>query len=565
MALINLQTNLRNLKYGDDRIYGGSSGQPYITSPIPNDSSNVGIANNDFILRGGIDATVDSAIDVLRLGKMFADLKTPNGIFFTAKQNLLSRTAVRTQTSGILNEGIYTPLSTLAEAGIVAFGGHLLKQGINPFAGTGAYSNNPNLYEVRVTNNQFQSANRLVNLYGAKILTPYNGIPSAQFLKNNISPSSVNLITYSGGPGSVLGIGSTSLRLASNSLINSNPLSDIANPTINYLTLSYRGINQATGATVATTTNNTTTVSAQQYEINNPRNSKNYTPTSIDFRQSLRQAIRDKGNNSTTLMSNAPSYDVAQNKTIEGRTNYGNPGNRTGKNLISYTKGSGIGPVDLINASSIYQSDVVDTDLKNDLVKFRIASINNTNPSQKVFMHFRALLNGISDSYNGTWNPTTYLGRGENFYTYSNYTRTINLSWTVAAQSKEELIPMYKKLNYLASNIAPDYTSNGYMAGNLVQLTIGGYLYEQVGIITSLTYDIQEDTPWEVAINDEGENDSSVKELPHVLRVSNFTFIPIQNFLPSKQSWGAETGEYGPQRFIALANGFGPSLNNYDS
>ena len=85
MALINLQTNLRNLKYGNDRIYGGSSGQPYITTPIPNGTSDVGNANYDFILKGGINAVTDSATDVLRLSKMFTDLKTPNGLFFTTK------------------------------------------------------------------------------------------------------------------------------------------------------------------------------------------------------------------------------------------------------------------------------------------------------------------------------------------------------------------------------------------------------------------------------------------------------------------------------------------------
>ena len=529
MGLIDLQTNLRNLKYGEDRIYGGSSGQPYIKSPIPDGTSTVGVANNDFMLRGGIDATVDSAVDVLRLGKMFTDLKTPNGIFFTAKQNLLSRTAVRTQTSGILNEGIYTPLSTLAEAGLVAFGGHLLKQGINPFAGTGAYSNNPNLYGVRINFNQSPSENRLVQLHNSVVNK--TSIRLNNIILNN---GPTNVLTYNGGPDSVLGIGKTNIRFADQRTgQNLN-----ANDTLVYTPVQ---LSQTSG------------------EINAQRSSPGYTPVFQDFRKILRAGLT-----TSTVLSDAPDYTT---KNIDVRTNYGGtkglgPGSREGKNLISYTKGSGIGPVDLINASSIYQSDAVETDLKNDLVKFRIASINNNNPSQKVFMHFRALLNSISDSYNGTWNPATYLGRGENFYTYSNYTRTINLSWTVAAQSKEELIPMYRKLNYLASNIAPDYTSKGYMAGNLVQLTIGGYLYEQVGIITGLTYDMQEDTPWEIAINDEGGNDSSVKELPHIIRVSNFTFIPIQNFLPSKQTWGAETGEYGPQRFIALNNG---ANNNYDS
>lgn len=564
--LVNMTTNLKSIKYGNDRIYGGNSGQPYIQSSIPNETSTVGIANNDFILRGGIDAITDSATDVLRLGKMFTDLKNPNGLFFIIKQNLLSRTAVRTQTSGILNEGIYTPLSTLAEAGVIAFGGHLLKQGVNPFGGTGVDSNNLNLYGVKITNQQLQEDNRLVNLYGAKILTPTNGIPDSRFLLNDISSNPINLLSYTGGPGSILGIGNTNIRLASNNIINSNPFYDINNPTINYLTLSYKEINTAT---TITTVNGSTVTSTKEYEIDNPRNSKDYTPTSIDFRVALRSAI---SGSKTTLMSNAPSYDIAKNKTIEGRTNYGNPGSRIGKNLISYTNGSGIGPIDKINALPLYQSENVSaTGPINDLVKFRIASIDNNNPKKKIFMHFRALINSISDSYNAPWNPVSYLGRGENFYTYSNYTRTINLSWTVAAQSKEELIPMYKKLNYLASNMAPDYTSKGYMTGNLIQLTIGGYLYEQIGVITNLTYDIQEDTPWEIGINDDGDNDPNVKELPHIIRVSNFTFIPIQSFLPSKQNIGPTFNEsayliddntYGNQHFIALNNG---NNNNYQS
>jgi hypothetical protein len=131
------------------------------------------------------------------------------------------------------------------------------------------------------------------------------------------------------------------------------------------------------------------------------------------------------------------------------------------------------------------------------------------------------------------------------------------MGWTVAAQSKEELIPMYKKLNYLASSLTPYYTPKGYMAGNLVQLTVGGYLYETVGIINSLTYDIPEESPWEIGINDVGDYDSSVKELPHIIRVTNFSFTPIQNFIPSVQPYDDENGL---SRYISLDDG---SNNNY--
>jgi hypothetical protein len=143
---------------------------------------------------------------------------------------------------------------------------------------------------------------------------------------------------------------------------------------------------------------------------------------------------------------------------------------------------------------------------------------------------------------------------------------------------------MYKKLNYLASLVTPDYTPKGYMAGNLVQLTVGGYLYEQVGFITSLTYDIPAESPWEIGINDRATaTDESVKELSHMIKVTGFQFTPIHDFIPKKQtislfdaSGKANLGSYnqaatvfdgnnyGDQRYIALANGTISGKNNYD-
>ena len=202
---------MKSLKYGNDQLGGGNSGQPYIQVPIPDGFNDLQLSNNDFILRGGALAVKNSAIDVLRLGKMFADTKSPGGLSFIAKQNLLSRTAVRTQTSGILNEGIYTPLSTLAEAGLVAFGGHLVKQGLNPFASIGAYSNNSNLYGVKIKNNQPSAENRLVNLYQAQQVDfeskPFgNGV--------TLNKGNINVLSYTGGPGSILGIGNTNITYA---------------------------------------------------------------------------------------------------------------------------------------------------------------------------------------------------------------------------------------------------------------------------------------------------------------------------------------------------------------
>ena len=141
--LQNGDTVLKSLKFGNDRPGGGNSGQPYIQDPIPLVNSP---ANTDFILRGGINAPLSAAQDVARLTKYMFNPKSPSGLLFTAKQNLLSRIAVPNEASqkwgvngpgagyagGALKEGVYMPLSTLAQAGVGFLGGHLNKQGIDP-------------------------------------------------------------------------------------------------------------------------------------------------------------------------------------------------------------------------------------------------------------------------------------------------------------------------------------------------------------------------------------------------------------------------------------------------
>lgn len=603
--------NMLNLKYGNDTLGGGDSNQPYIQTTIPTGFSGLQNSTSDFILRGGMLAVKDSVTDVRRLGKMFKDTKSPNGLLFVAKQNLLSRVAVRTQAAtGPLNEGIYTPLSTLAQAGLVAFGGHLNKQGLNPFAGAGSNGYFQGSYLQATKNQTFtkgpedtaQTRNRLVQLLSTKLIFEKGDkrITTAQQIygNNSISKNPTDILTYTGGPGSILGVGNTNIRFATDntggiSLTYANPVKYYL--STNYLTTGYQGFlsQDYTGNRFTTQARFIQTavidqngqintqlgdvqVNATKFSFNNDRTAPAYTATIRDFRDQLRLTIQNQGGNVTTLMSNAPDY-TSQN--LETRVNIGGtitqqgPGYKGVKNLISYTSGSGIGPIDKINALPIYRSDFVDTNQPvNDLVKFRIAAINTENPNLKDFIHFRAFLDSFSDNYTANWDTVNYLGRGENFYTYKGFNRTISMGWTVAAQSKEEIMIMYKKLNYLASNLAPSYTSKGYMAGNLVQLTIGGYLYEQVGFITSLTYDVPMESPWEIAINDVGGNDPSVKEVPHIIKVTGFNFTPIQSFISSKQDlYGFDKNDkgiattYGDQRFIALANGDGLNYNNYDS
>jgi hypothetical protein len=606
MALISRNTDLKSLRYGKDRVGGGNSNQPYIKSPIPENRNQLDRSGGiDFLLRGGTLTPSRAAEDVSRLTKMFFDFKSPNGVLFTAKQNLLSRTGVKTQAGGFINEGAYLPTSTILQAGGNAFGTHLLKQGINPFRNTSPNAgaiNNPLLnllgvgsavqglinnagglpvYSQTVRSDQSPDNNRLVQLKDTKIgsninrkqegifgdqtfrqilgqINPFKNKLSSiaktiftnKTQKLGISSDNREILRYGGGPGSILGVGQTAIRRYYFSTTEGFSY-DVSKGFFNVLGagqgIKDRYLGNTGGSTVS------------------------------DFRKEL-----DINPNATrqTILSKSPDYTT---KNIENRVNLGDPG-RKNKNVSSYT--AGLGKLDKITAMPLYQSDKGNhSGHRNDLVKFSIGIIDNKLPDQRVYIHFRAFLDSMDDQYNAEWNNFKYMGRGENFYRYNGFTRNINLSWTVAAQSKEELIPMYQKLNFLASSLAPDFSDAGYMRGNLAVLTVGGYLFEQPGIINSINYSVPTESPWEIGISDTAGFDDKVKELPHIIKVTGFSFTPIHEFVPKIQkntydglynedgtnlrnviSRFGRGDEIGKERYIALSKDTTPSAatTNYN-
>ena len=699
MPLIDLKTSLKSLKFGKDRPYEGSSNQPYIQSSIPEGDIPTS-GGTDFLLRGGILAPIRAAKDVSRLTQMFFDLKSPNGLQFITKQNILSRTSVQTQASsnggvayaaGAVNQGVYLPSSTLAQAGVGFTGTHLNLLGIDPSSPMSGITNaknslNPTTvfdesvnetitlglkrYEDVVKENAdfyVPSKNRLYELSTKNGLI-LSQIPQSQddkkdpknffqkvgnFLQNFSinSPGNGILMEYSGGPGSILGVGKTIIPFADQrtginniELKNSkffstsefgyynysvfknprvvnlqgsrifNPLTGVSSRYLSYTNDSTLGgfegfienyFKTDTNSndplqkfitnvyqpgnfkpTEQSTENGSLTFTQDQLKNSKTQNTT-LSNIKSDFRSILISgsksgnngediAVKDIRAKKSSIISLAPNYLT---KNIEDRLNLGNPGKKnkdTDSNVYNYTAASSNDPIknyklalDKITAGGIYTAGTAihnqyssgDKHAGNDLVKFSIGVIQNNSTNSSSFMHFRAFIDSFSDSYSSNWGSYNYVGRGDKFYNYEGFERTINLSFTVFAQSKAELIPMYKKLNYLASSLAPDYSDSGFMKGNLHKLTIGGYLFDQVGIIKSITYDIPEETPWEIGINDQpgAGDDTSVKELPHMIKVTNITFVPIQHFLPRV----ANPDNQKDTRYIALAANTNNEYTNY--
>jgi hypothetical protein len=169
-----------------------------------------------------------------------------------------------------------------------------------------------------------------------------------------------------------------------------------------------------------------------------------------------------------------------------------------------------------------------------DIIKFGFEAISNDNPTKTTALVFRAFLSGISDNHAAEYNTFKYLGRGENFRTYQGFDRTVNFSFKIFAQSRPELRPMYEKLNYLTSQVYPDYSpQTSAMRAPIIKLTIGDYLYRTPGFLESINITIEDDASWEIA-SLAGEKESrAVGELPHYLNVT-VSFKPIMDILPRR-------------------------------
>ena len=507
MPLIDLKTNLKNLRFGNDQPGYGSSGLPYIQTQIPDTPNATGTfrpifrpgstGNLDFPIRGGglefsigtQTFTLSNQIDKTRIRKFFED--KPRGTAFIQKQIGLQLSNPKTETGNSLynlaqsaplpglleNTRIYNNgINTLAQVGASGTGAHAIRHGTLPF--------NPfqkNYYDiVNAQNvNDDSESNRLLILQNLKMTSGTSPIINVEDVGdiNRVNTLGISLnrnilFQYLGGPGSVYGIGNTTIKRAVD--------------TTRLRSFSTMGYDQ---------------LRAQNSNFGNA------IPKIQDFRDQTGLALDD-------------SYVPWGNNQIDKRF-YVAAGSYKDKMNLLY-------PFGFNNSVAPWEYNSEDTD---DLIKFVFEAISNDNTNFSTAIFFRAfLIAGITDNNSATLNSFKYMGRGEDFFTYQGFSRTISFSFRVAAGSRDELIPMYNRLNALQSQVYPDYSPNqGIMRAPVIRMTIGDYLYRVPGFIESINFTIDNTTPWEIDL------DGDLAQLPQVVDVA-ISFRPIMDTLPQRSS-----------------------------
>jgi hypothetical protein len=266
-GLLDLKTDLKSLKYGNDQPGNGNSREPYIKTDI-NDIDNgfnrFRFSNfDDGLIRGGaIGATNASVTDALRIGKFLVDF--PKGPLFIVKQvglqlsnprlehkqdlpidntgtnlpirgqgffgnigNFITNTAtsagafIANTANRIENEigptRIYNlGINTLAQVPVNAFGGHIVRHGFLPTSDPSKY------YSSVVEFNNTHNSNRLLSLKNELGLSNQTTLLTSDSTLQTLPPPAIGIgsvipsLSYTGGPKSVYGLGQTDIRRFSN-------------------------------------------------------------------------------------------------------------------------------------------------------------------------------------------------------------------------------------------------------------------------------------------------------------------------------------------------------------
>jgi len=216
-----------------------------------------------------------------------------------------------------------------------------------------------------------------------------------------------------------------------------------------------------------------------------------------------------------------------------------------GKNNIYQWKPNGL-VKNLINQSEILGKalDSLGVGQTSDLIKFYFTGPKmhaNSNEQDDVIV-FRAIISSLTDTFSANWSPVQFIGRADPSYTYQGFSRNFDLNFTIYASHRDELKPIYRKLNYLASYTAPEYSNDTLvMKAPYMRITVGDLLVHQPIAINSIFYTFQDaDTTWEINI----EKDPTNMEVPKKIDVTLSGFL-ITDYLPQKGG-----------RFYTLAKSF---------
>jgi hypothetical protein len=271
-----------------------------------------------------------------------------------------------------------------------------------------------------------------------------------------------------------------------------------------------------------------------------------------------RQDLKDYSNNTENVL---PEMRVTQN--IPARVSKSRYTNSSA--VAQYNVGGQLGKLrsnaDVVNASRPWYSENGDLPIvfndktldDYDFIPLRFYSV-----SKKTGVSFRAVISGLNETFAPSWEGAKFIGNPYSFYTYSGVERSVSFNFKVFSLNPVEHIAAWQKLNFLAGLTYPQNQTNDtnqpYITPPIMKFTLGDMYKNKEGYVDSLSFNVDDTTPWEIGFRAEKEdnritnvdNDGITKnyKLPTIIDVSiTVKFIETSSKIAGKRlySYGGNT------------------------
>lgn len=233
------------------------------------------------------------------------------------------------------------------------------------------------------------------------------------------------------------------------------------------------------------------------------------------------------------LSSKYAEYEVNQFNLPLPITNYIAVPNVIKNKKIRYTKN----PIDHSNieinrgmfTTSDYLNKMVSypsaTGLKNDLIPdtekqldgYDFVTLKFWSVAKLAAVNFRATISGLTETLSPSWDSNRFIGNPFSFYTYNSIERSLTFNFKVYSLSAGEHKAAWQRLNFLTSLVYPQSYTAVTFAPPFIKFTLGDMFRNKEAFIESLTYTIEDTTPWEIGLDE--TMDTKYWKLPKVISV----------------------------------------------
>ena len=190
--------------------------------------------------------------------------------------------------------------------------------------------------------------------------------------------------------------------------------------------------------------------------------------------------------------------------------------------ITNYTNGKRI-EIDLDRTSATFDYVSADShktgfydrdDSANMMVVFELIDPFSSTASQLQRVAFPAYINNFKVNSDATWNDISYIGRSEYLHVFHKFKRQVSFGFQIPCFNIVQLRERHRALGNLESSLAGVYNNNK-LGGIITKLYVANYLRGETGIINSLSWDIPNESSWDLE-----------EQLAHNINVSvNFTVI----------------------------------------